>query len=87
MPIDRERALAHQFPSGRGGYARDDVILYHLGVGGGVRPLTSLGSASLRASLALTSLGSTSLRASPAPRLTAASRPPRSVPADRARSG
>ena len=38
MPIDRERALAHVFPSGRGGYTRDDVILYHLGVGAGVPP-------------------------------------------------
>jgi acyl dehydratase len=38
MPIDREQALAHQFPSGRGGYTRDAVILYHLGVGAGVPP-------------------------------------------------
>jgi hypothetical protein len=38
MPIDRERALAHQFPSGRGGYTRDDVILYQLGVGAGGKP-------------------------------------------------
>jgi acyl dehydratase len=38
MPIDREKALAHQFASGRGGYTRDDVILYHLGVGAGVPP-------------------------------------------------
>jgi acyl dehydratase len=38
MPIDREQALAHQFPSGRGGYGRDDVILYQLGVGAGVPP-------------------------------------------------
>ena len=38
MPIDREKVLAHQFPSGRGGYSRDDVILYHLGVGAGASP-------------------------------------------------
>ena len=38
MPIDREKALAHQFPEGEGGYSRDDVILYHLGVGAGVPP-------------------------------------------------
>ena len=38
MPIDREKALAHVFPSGTGGYGRDDVILYHLGVGAGVPP-------------------------------------------------
>jgi acyl dehydratase len=38
MPIDREKALAHRFPSGRGGYGRDDVILYQLGVGAGVPP-------------------------------------------------
>jgi len=36
MPIDREKALAHQFEEGDGGYGRDDVILYALGVGAGV---------------------------------------------------
>ena len=35
MPIDREKALAHVFPAGEGAYTRDDVILYHLGVGAG----------------------------------------------------
>ena len=35
MPIDRDKALAHVFPSGEGAYTRDDVILYHLGVGAG----------------------------------------------------
>ncbi len=38
MPIDREKALAHQFPAGEGGYERDDVILYHLGIGAGNPP-------------------------------------------------
>jgi acyl dehydratase len=38
MPIDREKVLAHQFPSGRGGYTRDGVILYQLGVGAGAKP-------------------------------------------------
>jgi hypothetical protein len=36
MPIDREKALAHEFPTGEGGWDRDDVILYHLGIGAGV---------------------------------------------------
>lgn len=36
MPIDREKALAHEFEVGEGGYGKDDVILYHLGVGAGV---------------------------------------------------
>src|SRR5512134_997521 len=35
MPIDREKALAHVFPAGEGAYTRDDVILYHLGIGAG----------------------------------------------------
>jgi acyl dehydratase len=38
MPIDRERALAAEFEPGEGGYSKDDVILYHLGVGAGARP-------------------------------------------------
>ncbi len=38
MPIDREKALAHTFAAGDGGYSKDDVILYHLGVGAGVPP-------------------------------------------------
>jgi acyl dehydratase len=38
MPIDREKALAHRFPAGEGGYGPDDVILYHLGIGAGVPP-------------------------------------------------
>ena len=36
MPIDREKALAHTFEPGEGGYGKDDVILYALGVGAGV---------------------------------------------------
>ncbi len=36
MPIDREKALAHTFEPGDGGYKKDDVILYALGVGAGV---------------------------------------------------
>jgi acyl dehydratase len=38
LPIDREKALAHRFPPGEGGYERDDVILYHLGIGAGNPP-------------------------------------------------
>ncbi len=38
MPIDREKALAAEFQPGEGGYGRDDVILYHLGVGAGLPP-------------------------------------------------
>ena len=38
MPIDREKAMAYVHPEGEGGYGRDDVILYHLGVGAGVPP-------------------------------------------------
>lgn len=38
MPIDRDKALAHTFEPGEGGYAKDDVILYALGVGAGVPP-------------------------------------------------
>jgi len=38
MPIDRDAALAHTFEPGVGGYGKDDVILYHLGVGAGVPP-------------------------------------------------
>jgi acyl dehydratase len=38
MPIDRAKAMAHQAPEGRGSYSRDDVILYHLGVGAGAPP-------------------------------------------------
>jgi acyl dehydratase len=38
MPIDLEKARGHAFPEGEGGYGKDDVILYHLGVGAGVPP-------------------------------------------------
>ena len=38
MPIDRDKALAHDVPEGEGSYGKDDVILYHLGVGAGVPP-------------------------------------------------
>lgn len=36
MPIDRDKALAHEFAPGEGGYKKDDAILYALGVGAGV---------------------------------------------------
>jgi len=36
MPIDRDKALAHRFEEGEGGYGPDDAILYALGVGAGV---------------------------------------------------
>ncbi len=36
MPIDRDKVLSHKFPTSEGGWSRDDVILYHLGVGAGV---------------------------------------------------
>ncbi len=36
MPIDRDKALSHSYPDGEGGWKRDDVILYALGVGAGV---------------------------------------------------
>ena len=36
MPIDRDKALTHEFADGEGSWDRDDVILYHLGVGAGV---------------------------------------------------
>jgi len=42
MPIDRAKALAHEFPQGEGQYQPDDVILYHLGIGAGV-PATDSG--------------------------------------------
>jgi len=42
MPIDRDQALRYEFPSGEGGWCRDDAILYHLGVGAGV-PATDPG--------------------------------------------
>jgi acyl dehydratase len=35
MPIDPEKALAHEFPPSQGSYRQDDVILYHLGIGAG----------------------------------------------------
>jgi acyl dehydratase len=38
MPIDRDKALSHEFPEGEGSYTRDEVILYHLGVGAGAPP-------------------------------------------------
>ena len=36
MPIDREKALANKPRTGESYYAKDDVILYHLGLGAGV---------------------------------------------------
>ena len=36
MPIDRDKALSYKFSEGEGGWNRDDVILYHLGLGAGV---------------------------------------------------
>ena len=38
MPIDRDKALAATFEPGEGSYSRDDVILYHLGIGAGNPP-------------------------------------------------
>jgi acyl dehydratase len=38
MPIDREKALGWTAPRGEGRYTRDDVILYHLGIGAGNPP-------------------------------------------------
>ena len=38
MPIDRDKALANEGSEGEGSYRKDDVILYHLGVGAGVPP-------------------------------------------------
>ena len=38
MPIDRDKALAHEFSQGEGSYKKDDVILYALGVGAGNPP-------------------------------------------------
>lgn len=38
MPIDRDKALAHEGGEGKGSYSQDDVILYHLGVGAGSPP-------------------------------------------------
>jgi len=35
MPIDRDLAMSHEFPEGSGGWKKDDVILYALGVGAG----------------------------------------------------
>jgi hypothetical protein len=40
MPIDRAKAMAATFPTGKASWGNDDVILYHLGVGAGV-PATS----------------------------------------------
>lgn len=37
MPIDVERALGHQFPPHETGWELDDILLYHLGLGAGVR--------------------------------------------------
>ncbi len=37
MPIDVSKALGASVPSGQGAWKRDDVILYHLGVGAGAR--------------------------------------------------
>ena len=36
MPIDKEKALAASFDSAEGSWSRDDVILYHLGLGAGL---------------------------------------------------
>ena len=36
MPIDPEKALGYELEPSEGGWSRDDVILYHLGVGAGV---------------------------------------------------
>lgn len=38
MAIDREKALGAVIPGGEGHYGKDDVILYHLGIGAGNPP-------------------------------------------------
>jgi acyl dehydratase len=38
MPIDLEKALGAELPPGGGEWGRDNVILYHLGIGAGVPP-------------------------------------------------
>jgi acyl dehydratase len=38
MPIDRDRALAAKPKAGESHYTKDDVILYHLGIGAGNPP-------------------------------------------------
>ncbi len=35
MPIDSEKALGAELPAGAGSWTRDQVILYHLGIGAG----------------------------------------------------
>ena len=37
MPIDPKKALGATLPDSTGGWSKDDVILYHLGVGAGAR--------------------------------------------------
>src|SRR2546425_12832386 len=37
MPIDRDKALGADLGETAGSYGPDDVILYHLGIGAGVR--------------------------------------------------
>jgi acyl dehydratase len=38
MPIDPKRAVGARLPDGETAYTRDQVILYHLGIGAGVPP-------------------------------------------------
>ena len=38
MPIDPAKALGAKLPEGESSYDRDQVILYHLGIGAGVPP-------------------------------------------------
>ena len=38
MPVDRDKALANPPRKGEGSYGKDDVILYHLGLGAGNPP-------------------------------------------------
>jgi acyl dehydratase len=38
MPIEPQKALAAKFPASQSSYEPDDVILYHLGIGAGVKP-------------------------------------------------
>jgi acyl dehydratase len=38
MPIDREKARGYELGEGRGSWQKDDVILYHLGIGAGNPP-------------------------------------------------
>ena len=45
MPIDLEKALGAELAPSEGSWSRDDVILYHLGIGAGAgRPRRARGA-------------------------------------------